>query len=58
MYDIDSMSTKDGENFFQWYATMMGELDFRKEKQAYCVSDVDILRHLLLSTMGEQFPEN
>ena len=64
MYGIDAMSTKDREDFFQWYATMTSEFDFRKEMQAYCVSDVDILRraslkfrHLLLSTTGEEIPE-
>ena len=45
MYGVDSMSSQERESFLVWYSQRKGEVfDFRKEIEAYCRSDVDILR--------------
>ena len=48
MYGVNTMSTKDRDEFFKWYTTVQGEFNFRNEMFAYCVSDVDILRRACL----------
>ena len=59
MYGVNSMSTRDRENFLTWYNSLEGEFNFQEEMKTYCISDVDILqrscmkfRNLMLTITG------
>ena len=48
-YGVDFMSSKDREQFIIWFKSMQGQtFNFRNEMEAYCRSDVDILRQACL----------
>ena len=48
-YGVDFMSSKDREQFLIWFESMQGQtFNFRNEMEAYCRSDVDILRQACL----------
>jgi hypothetical protein len=47
-YEPNRMSIGKRKEFFAWYETQKDvEYDFRKELEAYCISDVDILKQSL-----------
>ncbi|XP_049332872.1 uncharacterized protein LOC125801098 isoform X1 [Astyanax mexicanus] len=44
-YGVDSMMSKERDEFFEWYKTLDGKVfDFKQELVAYCQNDVRILR--------------
>ena len=44
-YNPDDMSTGNREAFYTWYHQQEGKtFNFQEEFQAYCISDVNILR--------------
>ncbi len=50
-YDADSMNSQDREAFLQWHRKQLEEgavFNLRQEMEAYCRSDVDILRQACL----------
>jgi hypothetical protein len=58
LYAFNQMKAKEREEFIKWHDSKVKNqevFDFKKEMQAYCESDIDILRRCCLKHKEEYF---